>query len=93
MAPKDGFWRHIVQRANLILPRNARCIALDGLRYAKVYELQLSLNHEEVGRFQIAVDNSGLMDRLDCLQTSSPQESDAIDKAFPGLHLIIVQPQ
>lgn len=76
MAAKDSFWRHIIQRANLIFPCNACSIALDGFSYAKVYELQLSLNHEEVSGFQIAVDNAGFMDGLDRLQSSRPQESD-----------------
>ena len=68
-APQDGLRGHVVEGADLRLARDAGGVALDGLRDAKVDQLQGALHHQEVGRLQVAVDDPGLVDVVHRLHT------------------------
>ena len=67
-APSQHCFRgHVVDGADLRLSGDAGCVALNGLRNAKVYQLQGAFHHQEIGRLQVAVDNPRIMNGVHSL--------------------------
>lgn len=50
----------------LALARDRSGVVLDGLRNAKVNELQLPLHHQEVGGLEVGVDDAQVVDVRHC---------------------------
>ena len=54
----DGLRGHVVQRAHLLVLYHTGFVTLDGIGNPKVYQLQVTIHKQEVGGFQVAVDNA-----------------------------------
>lgn len=53
----QGFGGHVVRSADVLLAVDVDGVVLDGVGDAKVDQFQTSLQEEEVGRFEVRVDN------------------------------------
>lgn len=74
------FGRHVVGGADLLVAPDVGRVVRDRLRDAKVDELDLALDEDEVGRLEIRVDNVLVVDDLDGLEHLREEDGMSIPK-------------
>ena len=84
---------------HLRLPCNGCGVPVDGLGNAKVDELQLALNQQEVGRLQVTVYNALLMHTCHSLHTAThptqnhqPCQQKMASETVQLMHAVLTQP-
>lgn len=77
-----SFWRNIIQCSHILVFNDTCLITIEGTRDTKVNQFQCSLNKDEVGRLQVAVNDVLVMNcihRNEHLMPNQSQEVHVVD--------------